>query len=199
MTRRIPAPVLIKEKAENPLNIVIANAFAMKKSTPKEKLAVRIATARESVHKKFFDAIGELEKFDPASLKAEIGEMLTRERREIVLKLIGFTNANYGQGLEIDRTNNRDKSSIIGRYLNEHCEAAIHEWVAAELTPLFNQAREELRLDAKTKSSIKKQFRAHLEWELSRKAEKSASEYANTLVEEFVSEVKAEFSLAKDK
>ena len=133
------------------------------------------------MHERFFDAFERAnEAFTPDSLATEISTMLTRERREIVLKLLGFDD-RWGK-LEVDRCNGRDRESIIGRYLRGQAEPIVTAWMEKEIRPIFEaKARERLANDAVRKAIEKdfvERFTYCLQESISREAERLAEEHA---------------------
>jgi hypothetical protein len=141
----------------------------------------RLLEARESMHERFFAAFEKAnEAFTPSSLATEISAMLTKERREIVLKLLGFENS-WGK-LEIDRCNGRDKESIVGRYLRDQAEPIVTAWMEKEIRPIFEaKARERLANNAVRKAverDFVERFSYHLRANINREAERLAKEHA---------------------
>ena len=68
-------------------------------STPalSETIVAQLTKKREALHQQFFDAFEKANvKLDPESLTREIVAQLNKERREIVLKLLGF-NDSWGK------------------------------------------------------------------------------------------------------
>lgn len=141
----------------------------------------RLLEARESMHERFLDAFEKAnEAFTPDSLATEISTMLTRERREIVLKLLGFDD-RWGK-LEVDHCNGRDNDSIIGRYLRNQAESAVTAWMEEEIRPIFEAKARERLANAEVRKAVEKEFVdrfAHcLRENISREAERLAKEHA---------------------
>lgn len=154
--------------------------MAQQKSAP-IPLQDRLLEARESMHERFFAAFEKAnEAFTPDSLATEITAMLTRERREIVLKLLGFTD-HWGK-LEVDHCNGRDKDSIIGRYLRNQAESIVTAWMEEEIRPIFEAKARERLANAEVRKAVERDFVKHftycLQETISREAERLAKEHA---------------------
>lgn len=154
--------------------------MAREKSAP-VPLQDRLLEARESMHERFFAAFERAnEAFTPDSLATEISTMLTRERREIVLKLLGF-NDHWGK-LEVDRCNGRDKESIVGRYLRDQAEPIVAAWMEKEIRPIFEAKARERLANAGVRKAVEKyfveRFTNYLRESISREAERLAKEHA---------------------
>lgn len=141
----------------------------------------RLLAARESMHERFFAAFERAnEAFTPDSLAVEISSMLTKERREIVLKLLGFSD-HWGK-LEVDHCNGRDKDSIIGRYLRNQAESIVTKWMQDEIRPIFEAKARERLANAAVRKAVEKDFveyfSRHLQENIRREAERLAKEHA---------------------
>lgn len=144
-------------------------------------LQERLLEARESMHERFFAAFERAnEAFTPDSLATEISAMLTRERREIVLKLLGFST-RWGE-LEVDHCNGRDKDSIIGRYLRGQAEPIVATWMEKEIRPIFEAKARERLANAQVRKAVEKEFVERFTYclskSISREAERLAEEHA---------------------
>lgn len=144
-------------------------------------LQARLLEARESMHERFLDAFEKAnEAFTPDSLATEISAMLTRERREIVLKLLGF-DTRWGN-LEVDHCNGRDKDSIIGRYLRNQAESVVTAWMEKEIRPIFEAKARERLANAEVRKAVEKEFVERFTYclreSISREAERLAEEHA---------------------
>lgn len=151
-----------------------------KKAAP-PSLQNRLLEARESMHKRFLAAFEKAnEAFTPDSLATEISAMLTKERREIVLKLLGFDNS-WGR-LEVDHCNGRDKDSIIGRYLRDQAKPIVTAWMEKEIRPIFEAKARERLADAQVRRAVERdfveRFSYHLRANIEREAERLAKEHA---------------------
>lgn len=151
-----------------------------KKAAP-PSLQDRLLEARESMHGRFFAAFEKAnEAFTPSSLATEISAMLTKERREIVLKLLGF-NDHWGK-IEVDHCNGRDKDSIIGRYLREEAKSAVTAWMEKEIRPILEAKARERLASAEVRRAVEKgfvdRFTYYLRENIDREAERLAKEHA---------------------
>lgn len=155
--------------------------MARKKKPTPPPLQDRLLEARESMHERFFAAFEKAnEAFTPNSLATEISTMLTRERREIVLKLLGFDH-RWGK-LEIDHCNGRDEDSIVGRYLRGQAEPIVAAWMEKEIRPIFEAKARERLANAEVRKAVEREFAERftyiLQENIRREAERLAKEHA---------------------
>ena len=133
------------------------------------------------MHERFFAAFEKAnEAFTPDSLATEISTMLTKERREIVLKLLGF-DGRFGK-LEVDHCNGRDRESIVGRYLRGQAEPIVTAWMEKEIRPIFEAKARERLANAEVRKAVEKDFVERFTYclreNISREAERLAKEHA---------------------
>lgn len=142
-----------------------------------DKFDERLSAIRGSVHERFFEALNAAgDAFSPEELSNHINAMLTKERREIILKLIGF-DSRYG-GLEVDRTNRRDETSIVGMYLRKEAKPIIQKWLEDEIKPVLEAKARAKLADAKVKTAIEKTFSSYFEDYLRQYVREAALELA---------------------
>jgi hypothetical protein len=155
----------------------------------------RLLSAREKMHKEFLKAFDEAQvKFDPESLATEITEMLLKERREIVLKLIGFTDR--WDELEVDHGNGRDRESLIGKYIHTIAADAVQKWLDEHLKGAFEAHVRGRFSDAKVKAAAIKEFDNVFNRELSYAIREIAQNLATQTAEEFSKTVKSTLALS---
>jgi hypothetical protein len=157
----------------------------------------RLLAAREKMHKEFLKAFDEAQvKFDPESLTTEITSMLLAERREIVLKLIGFSD-HWGP-LEVDHCNGRDKDSIIGKYIRTAATDAVQKWMDDHLKGAFEAHVRGKFSDAKVKAAAIKEFDSIFQHALHNAIRDLAENMAEQVAEEFSKTVKSTLALSSD-
>jgi hypothetical protein len=157
----------------------------------------RLLSAREKMHKEFLKAFDEAQvKFDPDSLVTEITSMLLAERREIVLKLIGFSD-HWGR-LEVDHCNGRDKDSIIGKYIRTAATDAIQKWMDDHLKGAFEAHVRGKFSDAKVKAAAIKEFDSIFQHALHNAIRELAENMAEQVAEEFSKTVKSTLALSSN-
>ena len=97
-----------------------------------ETIVAQLTKKREVLHQQFFDAFEKANvKLDLESLTKETIAQLNKERREIVVKLLGFDDS-WGK-LEVDHCNGRDRESIVGKYLRGQARVAVQAWMDKHL------------------------------------------------------------------
>lgn len=146
---------------------------------PVLSLEEQLHASRDSMHQRFLEAFnGVNEAFTPESLAPEITAMLTKERREIVLKLLGFDN-RWGE-LEVDHCSAHNKDSIVGQYLRTTIAPIVQEWLENDIRPMFEAKARKTIANARVKAAIQKdfmeRFNYHLREAISREAERLAKE-----------------------
>jgi len=147
------------------------------------------------MHERFFAAFERAnEAFTPDSLATEISTMLTRECREIVLKLLGFDD-RWGK-LEVDHCNGRDKDSIVGRYLRGQAEPIVTAWMEKEIRPIFEAKARERLADDKVRKAIEKDFVDRFAYCLRENISKEAERLAKQHAAAFSAQVSKTMSMA---
>lgn len=155
----------------------------------------RLLEARDSMRKRFFAAFERAnEAFTPDTLAVEISAMLTKERREIVLKLLGF-NDNWGK-LEVDRCNGRDKDSIIGKYLRSQAEPIVTKWMRDEIRPIFEATARKRLANAEVRKAIEKDFIQRFSYLMDRCITQEAEHLAREHAAAFSAQVAQTMSMA---
>ena len=155
----------------------------------------RLLATRAKMHEEFLKAFNEAEvKFDPESLVTEITSMLLEERREIVLKLIGFTN-RWGP-LEVDYNNARNRDSIVGKYIHTVAADAVQKWMDDHLKGAFEAHVRGKFSDAKVKAAVIKEFDNIFQRTLHDAIRNLAKDMAQQVAEEFSKTVKSTLTLS---
>ena len=153
-----------------------------------------LRNARFKMESRFAAIISEEDKsFDPEALLASIRDQLIAERREMVLKLLGF-RTSWGE-LELD-TSARGRGSVQG-FVEAAVAKATQRWVDENPT-FFDEAVQKHLGNAKTKTALGKAFTQTFEWRLRQAVESRAETLANEEAEKFYNEAKAQLSLAAE-
>ena len=152
---------------------------------------------RARMHETFFQAFDEVQvKLDPKSLATEVTAMLLKERREVVMKLIGFTD-HWGK-LEVDHSNGRDKDSLVGKYLRTAAADAVQKWLDDHLKGAFEAHVRDKLSDVKVKNAAVKEFDDVFTRALRNAIRDSAERAAMQVANEFAASVKATMSLSSN-
>jgi len=150
------------------------------------------------LHQQFFDAFEKANvKLDPESLTREIIAQLNEERREIVVKLLGF-NDDWGK-LEVDHCNGRDRESIVGKYLHGKARAAVQTWMDNHLLVALEKHVKGKFSDPKVVSASVKAFDTYFTRALEDSLRSHAADVAAEIAADFAAKVKESMSLSAEK
>lgn len=140
------------------------------------QLKERIKKLRTKVRTNLLRKVGEMDKlFDPAQTYAEVTKALIDERRSIVLQLLGIHWNDYENRAEVRNTRNG-----VAAFMEQHCKAAVDQWMRDEIFPLI-QARGK---DSLLQQNMKAGLLQHFDREFRRKLEYHCSEVADRLAQE---------------
>ena len=168
-------------------------------STPvlSETIVAQLTKKREALHQQFFDAFEKANvKLDPESLTREIIAQLNEERREIVVKLLGF-NDRWGK-LEVDSCNGRDRESIVGKYLRIQAQAAVQAWMDKHLLVALEKHIKGKFSDPKVISASVKAFDKYFSYALDDCLRSHATDAATEIAADFAAKVKESMSLSAE-
>lgn len=162
-----------------------------------ETIVAQLTKKRETLHQQFFDAFEKANvKLDPESLTKEIIAQLNEERREIVVKLLGF-NDSWGK-LEVDRCNGRDRESIVGKYLHGQARAAVQTWMDNHLLVALEKHIKGKFSDPKVISASVKAFDGYFKRALEDRLRSLAAVAAADIAADFAAKVKESMSLSAE-
>lgn len=141
---------------------------------------------------RFAAAIGEEDKsFSPDALLASIRDQLIAERREMLLKLLGF-RTSWGE-LELN-TSSRERGSLQS-FVEDAVAKAAQRW-ADEKPNFFDEAVQESLKSAKLKTALRKRFAQTFEWRLQEAVESRAATLAEQEADKFYNEARSQLSMA---
>lgn len=162
-----------------------------------QELKDRIVAQRKAMQERFFTSFANAKvTMDPEGITKEIIAQLNKERREIVVKMLGF-NDSWGK-LEVDNCNGRNEKSIVGVYLRTHAEAAVNEWMKAHMKGALEEHVRGKFSDAKLLAAAKKHFDEQFEWQLRKAIESAAAKAAQDVANEFTAAVREGVSLSPE-
>jgi len=155
-----------------------------------EEEKARIRATRKLMHDKFAQAVDiTADQFDPEVLSKQAYNILSKEREQVIFKLLGFDN-RWGK-VEVDHCNGR--SSIMTEQLERLAGPVIEDWIAKEIAPALEKAARLHFTKQKVLQAIQKDFLSSFNYRLHERvrahAEKAASEYAAKLAAEFAEAV----------
>ena len=160
-----------------------------------EAIAARATKLRDNLVEQFFIAFGNAGvKFDAESIQRQIVNELTKERRNLALKMLGFAD-RWGK-LEIDRTNGR--KTVASDFIDQNVGPAVKKWVDECLRPAIEaHGRDKLNNAAVMKAVMKDfddQFMYAARQQMEHIAAQAGEEFANALADQ----IKAGMKLAQD-
>ena len=125
-------------------------------TAPAKTATERLSALRETAHAKFFAAFAEASgtSLAPGDLVQSVTEMLVKERRELVLKMLGFRDT-WGR-VEVDR--DRSGGTMLQSYLAQQCEVAVQAWLTEHVKPLFDKVAAKKLLTPAYKTALEKSF-----------------------------------------
>lgn len=169
--------------------------MALPASAPKPfDLSAELEASREKLHRAFFEAYEEADvKFSPDQLAKEVTQMLTKERREIVLKLMGFST-RWGD-LEVDSSNG---NNMVSKYIHEVAKGAIREWLDNHLRGAFDAHVKGKMSDTKVVNAALKEFANVFNDALRTNLRDMAKELACEQAQEFRKQVLKTMSLSSN-
>lgn len=152
----------------------------------------KLRDARFKMESRFAAVISEEDKsFDPEALLASIRDQLIAERREMVLKLLGF-KTSWGE-LEFDA------SSRVHGNLQSFVEGAVakatQRWVD-ENPDFFDEAIQEAMKNTKMRTALRKSFTRTFNWRLEQAVEARAADLADEEANKFYNEARSQLSMA---
>ena len=164
-------------------------------TTEQEVVAARITKLRDDLVEQFFTAFGNAGvKFDAEGIQRQIVDDLTKERRNLALKMLGF-NDRWGK-LEIDHANGRE--TVASNFIDQNVGPAVKKWVDECLRPAIEaRGRDKLNNAAVMKAVMKdfdSDFMDAARRQMERLAAQAGEEFANALADQ----IKAGMKLAQD-
>ena len=159
-----------------------------------EVIAARVTKLRDGLIEQFFTAFGNASvKFDAEGIQRQIVDELTKERRNLALKMLGFDD-RWGK-LEIDHTNGR--KTVAGDFIDQNVGPAVKKWVDECLRPAIEaRGRDKLNSPAVMKAIMKdfdREFMYAARRQMERFAAQAGEEFANALADQ----IKAGMKLAQ--
>lgn len=164
-------------------------------ATEQEVVSARIAKLRDNLVEQFFTAFGNAGvKFDAEGIQREIIAELTKERRTLALKMLGFTD-RWGK-LEVDDCNGR--ASVVSEFVEANVGPAVKKWAEECLRPAIEaRGRDKLNSPAVMKAIMKdfdREFMYAARQQMEHLAAEAGKEFATALVDQ----IKANAKLAQE-
>ena len=152
----------------------------------------KLRNARSKMEHRFAAVISEEDKsFDPEALLASIRDQLIAERREMVLKLMGF-RTSWGTELEINTSRNR---TPLQTFIEKAVSDATNKWVAENPT-FFEEAVQDTLKNPRFKAALRRRFVEQFEWRMRQSVEEAAALLAKEEAQVFYNEARSQLSMA---
>ena len=160
-----------------------------------EVIAARVTKLRGDLVEQFFTAFDNAGvKFDAEGIQRQIVNDLTKERRNLALKMMGFDD-RWGN-LEVDRSNGR--KSAASDFINQNVGPAVQKWVDECLRPAIEaRSRDKLNSPAVMKA-IMKDFDSEFMHAARERMGQLAAEAGTDFADALVDQIKAGMKLAQD-
>ena len=160
-----------------------------------EVVSARIAKLRDNLVEQFFTAFGNAGvKLDAEGIQRQIVDELTKERRNLALKMLGFDD-RWGK-LEVDRCNSR--TSVASEFIKSQVGPAVERWADECLRPMLEERGRAKLHNAAVMKAIMKDFDHQFQYaarkQMQHLAEQAGEEFANALA----NQIKAGMKLAQD-
>ena len=164
-------------------------------ATEQEAIAARVTKLRGDLVERFFTAFGNAGvKFDAEGIQRQIVNDLTKERRNLALKMLGFDD-RWGE-IEIDHANGR--KTVASDFIDQNVGPAVKKWTDECLRPAIEaRGRDKLNSPAVMKAIMKdfdSQFMHAAYEQMEHLAEQAGKEFANALADQ----IKAGMKLAQE-
>ena len=160
-----------------------------------EVVSERVTKMRDGLVEQFFVAFGNAgAKFDAEGIQREIISELTRERRTLALKMLGFDD-RWGK-LEVDHCNSR--TSVASEFIKSQVGPAVERWADECLRPALEERGRAKLHDAAVIRAVTKDFDdiffCAARRQMEHLAAQAGEEFANALADQ----IKAGMKLAQD-
>ena len=160
-----------------------------------EVVTARIAKLRDGLVEQFFKAFGDAGvKFDAESIQREIISELTKERRTLALKMLGFDD-RWGK-LEVDRCNGRE--SVASEFVKSNVGPAIQKWTDECLRPAIEARGRDKLNNATVMKTVMKDFDNQFMYAARQQMERLAAQAGKEFADALANQIKAGMKLAQD-
>ena len=158
-------------------------------------VSARIAKLRDNLVEQFFAAFGNAGvKFDAEGIQREIIAELTKERRTLALKMLGFDD-RWGK-LEVDRCNSR--TSVASEFIKSQVGPAVERWADECLRPMLEERGRAKLHDAAVMKAIMKDFDSEFMYAARQQMEHLAVQAGKEFADALANQIKAGMKLAQD-
>ena len=160
-----------------------------------EAIAARVTELRDGLIEQFFTAFGNASvKFDAEGIQRQIVDELTKERRNLALKMLGFDD-RWGK-LEIDRTNGR--KTTASDFIDQNVGPAVKKWVDECLRPAIEARGRDKLNNAAVMKAVTKDFDSQFMYAARRQMERLAAQAGEEFANALANQIKAGMKLSQD-
>ena len=160
-----------------------------------EAIAARVTELRDGLVEQFFVAFGNAgAKFDAEGIQREIISELTRERRTLALKMLGFDD-RWGK-LEVDHCNSR--TSVASEFIKSQVGPAVERWADECLRPMLEERGRAKLHDAAVMKAVMRDFDQQFQYAARQQMEHLAAEAGKEFANALADQIKAGMKLAQD-
>ena len=160
-----------------------------------EAIAARVTKLRDGLIEQFFTAFGNASvKFDAEGIQRQIVDELTKERRNLALKMLGF-NDRWGK-LEVDRINGRE--TVASDFIDQNVGPAVQKWVDECLRPAIEARGRDKLNNAAVMNAVTKDFDRQFMYAAHRQMERLAEQAGKEFADALADRIKAGMKLAQE-
>ena len=160
-----------------------------------EAIAARATKLRDNLVEQFFIAFGNAGvKFDAEGIQRQIVDELTKERRNLALKMLGFDD-RWGK-LEVDRCNSR--TSVASEFIKSQVGPAVERWADECLRPMLEERGRAKLHDAAVMKAVMKDFDNQFMYAARQQMEHLAAQAGKEFADALANQIKAGMKLAQD-
>ena len=164
-------------------------------ATEQEAIAARVTKLRGDLVEQFFTAFGNAGvKFDAEGIQRQIINDLTKERRNLALKMLGFDD-RWGK-IEVDHCNSR--TSVASEFIKSQVGPAVERWADECLRPALEERGRAKLHDAAVMKAIMKDFDSEFMYAARRQMEQFAAQAGEEFANALADQIKAGMKLAQD-
>ena len=160
-----------------------------------EAIAARVTKLRDSLVEQFFTAFGNAGvKFDAEGIQRQIVDELTKERRNLALKMLGFDD-RWGK-LEVDHCNSR--TSVASEFIKSQVGPAVERWTDECLRPAIGARGRDKLNNAAVMKAVTKDFDSQFMYAAHQQMERLAAQAGKEFADALANQIKAGMKLAQD-
>ena len=163
--------------------------------TEQEAVAARVTKLRDGLVEQFFVAFGNAGvKFDAEGIQRQIIDELTKERRNLALKMLGFED-RWGK-LDVDHCNSR--TSVASEFIKSQVGPAVERWADECLRPMLEERGRAKLHDAAVMKAVMKDFDNQFMYAARQQMEHLAAQAGKEFADALADQIKAGMKLAQE-